>query len=115
MLTFGLVLRNLYNDSGIIMKRLVKIITHFLFLSGVIIFIILPENKYHWMHQMDPSIQNLPTDNTASNREVVITLLLVVIVLSQLTIALKSKKKAEKIISLTLSVIAVSVWLMRMI
>lgn len=92
------------------MKPLSKIIAHLIFTCGLILLIIIPENQYSWMRDIDPSVSILPTDNSSDNRKIFALLILFAIVAIQLTIAVKTISRMEKATSMILILVAISVW-----
>lgn len=92
------------------MLVLAKIFTHLLFACGMLVFMIMPGNKYEWMQEMDSSIASLPADNSG-NRAIFMLLLLAAIIATQLGIISSSSNKREKRTSLALIAAATSVYL----
>lgn len=95
------------------MNLLLKIVAHLLFAGGLLFFIVLPGNKYSWMQEMDPSLAIVPVEDASGNRAIFTLLLLIAIVAAQLAIALKTASKMERVMSIILALVAISVWLLR--
>lgn len=96
------------------MKLLTRVVAYLLFVCGLFVFIALPDNKYSWMMEMDPSMVIAPVDNAAGNRAIFVFLLLVAIVATQLAIAIKTMNRTERIVSITLVFVAIWVWSLRL-
>ena len=92
------------------MNLVAKVIAHLLFVCGLFVFIVLPNNKYSWMQEMDPSIL---IDDPSNDRIIFTSILLIIIVVVQLAIVVKTSKRAEKIFSIVLVLVAVTVWSLR--
>lgn len=95
------------------MKVMGRIFSYLLFAYGLLIFIAMPSNKYAWMQEMDPSISPLPPDDGFGDRTIFTLLLLLVIVATQLRIAVISASKTERMVSIVLVSVAISTWLLR--
>lgn len=95
------------------MKSLAKVAAHFLYACGLVVFMVLSGNKYDWMQEMDPSIGTIPVDESLGDRLIFTFLLLIVIVATQLAIAIKAVHKTERATSIILALVAISVWLLR--
>jgi hypothetical protein len=93
------------------MKWLGRILAHALFVFGLLVFVAMPDNKYTWMGEMDPSITTPPVRE--GNRTIFKAVLLISIVTTQAAIAVKATTKVERIVSIILSFAAASVWLLR--
>ena len=90
-----------------------RIVAHLLFAGGLLVFIVLPDNKYSWMQEMDPSLAIAPVEDASGNRAVFTLLLLIAIVAAQLAVALKTASRTERVVSIILALTAISVWLLR--
>jgi len=90
-----------------------KIVAHLLFAGGLLVLIVLPENKYSWMQEMDPSLATAPVEDASGNRAIFTLLLLIAIVVAQLAVALNTASKMERLVSIILALVAISVWLLR--
>lgn len=95
------------------MKLIMKSIVHVLFVLGLGIFYILPRNKYEWMEMVDPATANLPIDQSADSRLIFTGTVLLVMVLAQGLLIVKTSKKNEKMVSLLLIFIAVTIWYLK--
>ena len=96
------------------MKLLARVVAHLLFVCGLLVFIALPGNKYNWMQEMDPSIAIAPVDDASGNRAIFAFLLLIVIVATQLAIAIKTANRTERVVSIILVLVAISIWSLRL-
>ena len=92
------------------MKLLPRIVAHSLLVVGLIIFMIMPANRYSWMQELVPSISDLPNDDAYGSRVIFTLLLLITIAAVQLAIAIKSTSRIERAVSITLMLVAISVW-----
>lgn len=92
------------------MNIILKLIVHVLFVFGLGILYLLPRNKYDWMHAVEPSITNLPVDQSADSRLIFTATVLLVIVLTQGLLVVKASKRKEKILSLLLIFAATLIW-----
>lgn len=90
-----------------------RIICHILCLLGLGFVAILPKNKYEWMRQMDPGLTTLPTDDGASQRLILVSLILLGIVVMQLVLSIKAKTKTSRWFCLLIIGISVAVWWIR--
>lgn len=99
--------------QGIQMKLLLRVVVHLLFVFGLLVFLAMPSNKYSWMQEMDPLISVTSVDDVSGNRSIFKILLLIVMVATQLAIAVKTANKREKLVSIVLVLVAISVWLLR--
>ncbi|WP_194724428.1 hypothetical protein [Noviherbaspirillum malthae] len=95
------------------MKLIMKGIAHVLFVLGLGIFYILPRNKYDWMQTIDPATASLPVDQSADTRLIFTATVLLVMVLAQGLLIVKTSKKNEKMMSLLLIFIAVTIWYLK--
>lgn len=95
------------------MKSFIKSIAHVLFVLGLGIFCILPRNKYDWMQTVDPATAGLPVDQSADSRLIFTATVLLVMVLAQGLLIVKTSKKKEKMMSLLLIFIAVTIWYLK--
>ena len=95
------------------MKLLARAAAHGLFLFGVLVFIVLPGNKYSWMQEMDPATAALPIDDMSGNKAIFAILLLIAIVITQLAIALKTVNRTEKAVSIAFALLAIFIWALR--
>jgi hypothetical protein len=94
------------------MKVIAKVFVHLLLVLGLLVFIATPVNKYSWMQEMEPSVATLPA-NEGSGNTIFTALLLVAVVVTQLGIVVTSPDKKERLASIALVLIAISVWLSR--
>jgi hypothetical protein len=92
------------------MVRLVKILAHLFTLLGMLVIIALPANKYSWMEGMEPSGGGLPVDQDVGSRAIFAFLFVLAIVIVQGVIALKSKKKFERLAAAAFIVLAALTW-----
>lgn len=92
------------------MKTLFRVFTHLLFAFGLLVFIATHSTKYSWMKDMDPSMSTLPVDDGSENRTIYTFLLLVVIVATQIGIVFIAKGRKEKIVSIVLAIVAITLW-----
>ena len=92
------------------MKTIVRIFAHLMFVFGLLVFIATPSNKYTWMKDIDPSITTLPVDDGSGNKTIFTLLLLIVIVATQLGMVFITESKKEKVVSIVLVLVAISVW-----
>lgn len=92
------------------MQIIFKSIAHLLFVFGLAIFYILPRNKYDWMQTMDSATTSLPIDQSADSRLIFTATVLLVIVLTQGLLVVKTSKKKEKILSLLFIFAATAIW-----
>ena len=92
------------------MSIVVKSLVHALFVIGLVIFYLLPRNKYDWMQTMDSATTSLPVDQSAGSRLMFTATVLLVIVLTQALLVVKTSKKKEKMISLFLILVASAIW-----
>ena len=94
------------------MKLLIKIFVHLAFVCGLIIFLVLPRNKYEWMQQVDPSISASQIESGSNNGMIFTLVILVIIIASQLGLVATTSNKKEKITSLVLASLAIVFWLL---
>jgi len=94
------------------MKVIAKVFAHLLFACGFLVFIAMPSNKYTWMQEMEPSISPLPADDGFGSRTIFTLLLLIVIIATQLGIVITSASMKEKIVSIVLVIVSISIWLL---
>lgn len=92
------------------MARLVKIFAHLVSFLGMLIIVVLPINKYSWMEDMAPSDGGLPIDHDVGSRAIVAFLFLLVIIITQGVISLRSGNKLEKRVAAAFILIAVLTW-----
>ena len=95
------------------MKIFMRVVAHLLFISGLVVFLVLPVNKYSWMHEIDPSVSVSSLNDTSGNRVIFTFLLLIAVVSAQMAIVAKSTKRAEKLGSAILALFAVLVWFLK--
>ena len=95
------------------MKNLLRLVAHLIFACGLFVIYILPNNKYDWMQELEPSISANSIEDPSGNRAVFAFLLLVLIVAAQLLLAFKSTSKKERVGSIVLILLAVFVWLFK--
>ena len=95
------------------MKTIVRIFAHLLFAFGLLVFIATPSSKYSWMKDMDPSIATVPADDGSGDRTIFTLLLLIAIVATQLGVVYITRSKKEKVVSIVLLLVAISVWFSR--
>jgi hypothetical protein len=95
------------------MKLLVRAVAHLLFLFGLLVFIALPGNQYAWMQGLDPTLAALPVDAGSGNRAIFAFLVLVVAAAAQLAIAFKPLNRIERVVSVALALVAISLWWLR--
>jgi hypothetical protein len=93
------------------MRLATKIGVHLLYAVGLIVFVTLSGNKFSWMQELDSSIRPSPIDDAIGSRAIFTFLLLATIVATQLGLILMAVNKSEKLVSLVLSLVAISVWL----
>lgn len=86
-----------------------KLTAWMLFACGVFVFIALPDNKYAWMPQMDPSMA-LPPDDASGDRAIFALLLLAAIVASQLALLATAAHRREKAWAAVLALSAIVLW-----
>ncbi len=94
------------------MNLLIKVFVHLAFVCGLIVFLVLPRNKYEWMQQVDPSISVSQIESGSSNGMIFTLVILAVIVASQLGLVATTSSKTEKITSLALASLAIVFWLL---
>lgn len=94
----------------IYMNKLLRIVLHTVYAFGLLLIILFSGSKYDWMTEMDPSIQAGAIEDGSGNRAVFSGLLLAFIIAAQLVIAVKTKKKWEKLVSGFLVLLAILVW-----
>lgn len=92
------------------MMRIFKILSHMLFMIGVLLFWILPSRKYDWMRDFDSSSLPSSVEDVSNNRVIPTFLLLVLIVSPQLVLIVKSHSLKEKALSIGLIAVAVGIW-----
>lgn len=92
------------------MKMIARIFVHLLFAFGLLAFIATPSNKYSWMKDMDPSITSLPVDDGSGNRTIFTLVVLIAIVVTQLGIVFITKSKKEKVVSIVLVLVGITIW-----
>lgn len=86
-----------------------KLTAWMLFACGVFVFIALPDNKYAWMQQMDPSMA-LPPDDASGDRAIFALLLLAAIVASQLALLATAAHRREKAWAVVPALSAIVLW-----
>lgn len=86
-----------------------KLAAWVLFAWGVFVFIALPDNKYAWMRQVDPSMV-LPPDDASGDRAIFALLLLAAIVASQLALLATAAHRREKAWAVVLALTAIGRW-----
>ena len=95
------------------MKIFMRVVAHLLFVSGLVVFLVLPVNKYSWMQEIDPSVSVSSLNDTSGNRVIFTFLLLIAVVAAQMAIVAKSTKRSEKLGSVILALFAVLVWFLK--
>lgn len=94
------------------MKLLAKVVVHLLSICGLVIFLVLPRNKYEWMQEVDPSISVSQIENDSSNGMLFTLLFLIIIIATQVGLVATASSKKEKIASITLTSLAIGFWLL---
>lgn len=94
------------------MKLLVRVFVHLAFICGLIVFLVLPRNKYEWMQEVDPSVSASQIESGLNNGMIFTLLVLIIIVASQLGLVATTSSKKEKITSLALASLAIVFWLL---
>ncbi len=92
------------------MKTIIKVIMHVMSAVGLLIIILLPENKYSWMQEMDPSMIVEPANG---NVMIFSLILLVLIIFLQVLVVSNSKGMSEKGVSISLVILAIIIWVTR--
>ena len=95
------------------MKLLLRVIAYLLYACGLFFFYILPSNKYNWMREMDPSVSDSSLVDASGNSVIFTFLFLIVIIATQLVIAVKSANRTEKVGSIALAVVAIIIWVLK--
>lgn len=91
------------------MKRLLPLGAHVVSVLGLLLMATLTSNKYEWMSEMDPSIPANAID-TSGNSTLAAGLLLAFVIVTQLILAIKSRKISTRLWSGTLILLAIAVW-----
>ena len=94
------------------MKLLIRVVVHLAFVCGLIVFLVLPRNKYEWMQAIDPSISVSHIERDSSSDMIFTLLVLIIIVAMQLGLVVTTSSKKEKIASLALASLAIVFWLL---
>jgi len=95
------------------MKNIFHFAAYFIYLFGLLLLLVLQANKYDWMKDFDPSI-SVPKDPSGDSA-VFATLLLIVMIMTQIYVVIKAKKTWIKILSGALILLALIVWIVRFV
>jgi hypothetical protein len=97
-------------NTGNRMKYLYRVLAHLLFVSGMVVFYVLPGNKYDWMQDIDPSIHVDSINDSSGDSAVFAFLLLVFIAVSQSLLIANSRSVKERALSAVFILATVVVW-----
>lgn len=95
------------------MKTLFKafrVIAHLIYVCGLLMFYLLPTNKYNWMQEIEPSIV---IEDHSGNASTFLLVILIFMMLFQTILVIKSRDRKEKTISLTLILFAIILYLFK--
>jgi hypothetical protein len=77
---------------------------------GLLVIILLQNNKYDWMREVDTSVPIHAIEDASGNNAIAVVLLLIVIVSVQLILAIKTKRILARTVSVALVLLAFGVW-----
>jgi hypothetical protein len=87
-----------------------KFIAYLMFVIGMLILYALPANRYEWVEEFDPSIPAGAFEDSSGNSFIFATLVSLFVVAAQIFLISKTKIKSQKIISVFMLVVVVSIW-----
>lgn len=90
-------------------KRIIKWFSLLLFTVGMLGIILLSENKYQWMQDMDPEIIMLPQDN--SNHSIIVGLIAFILMINQIIMYFISDSRVGKLFSSFGMFLLLIIWL----
>jgi hypothetical protein len=94
------------------MKLLARVVAHLVFVCSLIVFFVLPRNKYEWMQAIDSSISASQIESESRNSIIFTLFFLIIVIVTQLGLAATTSSKNERIASLALASLAIGFWLL---
>lgn len=95
------------------MNGLVKVFAYLLFISGIFLFYVIPNNKYSWMQDFDPSITPGSIEDSSQSGVIFTFIFLILVVLTQIIWMVKSNSRKEKGISAVFILTAIVFWVFK--
>ncbi len=92
------------------MNSVLRICLHAIYAVGLLLLVAFSGSKYDWLTDVDPSVVTGAIEDGSGNRAVISGVLVVLVVLAQLIIAIGTKSTVERIVSVSLILLAVLVY-----
>jgi hypothetical protein len=92
------------------MKKIFRIIAHTIYAIGLFVVMTMPNNKYDWMQEIDPSIPAHAIEDTSGNSTVFVSLVCIAIIFAQIILIIKAKEVQGKIVPIVLVLLAFIIW-----
>lgn len=90
-------------------KKIINLFSLLLFTVGMLGIILLSENKYQWMQDMNPEIIMLPQDN--SNHSIIAGLIAFILIINQIIMYFISDSRVGKLFSSFGMFLLLIIWL----
>jgi hypothetical protein len=90
-------------------------VAHMIYGLALLLMVILSNNNYGWMSELDESIAAGAIEDASNNSGVVAALLLLLALSIQLVLLVKSRNTAQRVTASALSVLALAVWLAKVL
>ncbi|MCO6519400.1 hypothetical protein [Snodgrassella sp.] len=92
------------------MRKIITAMYYIIYLARMLILLIIPDNKYTWMQEIDNTMTHLPEDST-SDRDVGIAIPVLILVIMQVVRFQYLKNNPERFFIIELALLSIIVWI----
>jgi hypothetical protein len=92
------------------MRKIGRVVVYAVYFTGLLLLVLLPANRYEWMREMNPDIPAGAIESTSGNNILFAFLLLIIMLMTQIILLIKTEKKLDRVVSVILISLALLLW-----